>query len=363
MRSVNTALLFVGNPTYDFDRLGGQLNARLSKVGIELKEVSPDPGCLAKLQAPGYTISICDNDFPLAAENFYGALDSPLSQAFLGVLSDALTRHNAHLRITITPDKPAPQDQFETYMSMLRTGHGVNAVLCKLLMPAAVHWHQSNQLLSGPQYLRLAGETTPWALFARARIIPTGEPDEMVRRYRLMLDGANEFIGRPVCFADTSQPVEESHAAALSFLSHAVENGSPIPHGHSFGARSTNGFTVAHIPPDTELPLGMFELSVVSYNADTALDGAARPSGANPTPAPNTLAPADSLMADIGPTHTTGMLGANVAMESSVWRNGFIALGAVALAMVISAYTFMGSGQENAAEYYQIHLNTPTANN
>jgi len=374
MKSVETALLFAGHTGFEAARLGAALNAQLADTDIQLEEICPHSGADVMFRGPGLTLAITEHATPLAAGSFAGALESPLSKPVAGMLTETLARHDRHILVQVTANGPHSRA-----LSMLQTAHAATSVLAGRYRAAAVHWRQSNQLLTGAQYRGLAGDISPWALFAQAQIAgppaaratdsaenPAQDPPQThPQTQTLTLPQAGQFIGRPIRFITSDQPLDQVHAAALSFLRHAVETGSPIPDGHSFGPKGGPRYLVSHIAPSAQFPDGIYDLSVVSRDADKTPDGPARPSGVTnlirdmigapqtPSVPASALSPVPPrrertramaigyLMLVLMPPVGAILLLSNALFGSNAWRTGLAATAVVALAMVVGAYTFL----------------------
>jgi len=361
MKDVTTALLFVGNPTLALEHFFASLNTKLAKLNLAAEEISPQAGAQISFRTQGVTVSVSCKSMPVPADKFKGALKSPLSKPSIGLLAETLSRHTRHMVVTVA-DAAADAPENTNLLTRLQLAHATTSLLAEWHMPAAVHWQQSNQLLTGAQYLQLATEVAPWALFARAEKIAPSQQDQMVRTHGLRLSGAVDFIDRPIQFRQTSLAFDEVHAAALSFLRHAVETGAPIPHGHTFGSKGGTVFRLMHIDPFDQMPNGMFELSVVADDADIALGGPARPpkalDPAAPTPGDDdgsdgharkrSMAISYFMLAILPPVGAV-LLMSNALFGSNVWRTGMVALGSVALAVVVGTYVFMNNGIETTA--------------
>lgn len=367
MTSVNAALLFVGNPTLALEHFLETLSARLARIDIDVEEISPENKALISFRAGKATVSVTAASTPLPADRFKGSLESPLSKPVIGVLAETLARHTRHITVTVSA-LPAETPNPTNLLTQLQILHATSSLLAEWHMPAAVHWQQSNQLLSGAQYLQLATEACPWALFAKVRIIVGGEIDQMPRSHALQMDDALQFIQRPVHFAETQLPIDQIHAAALAFLRHAVQTGAPIADGHSFGPQDGPIFQSTHIDASPDLPHGMYELSVVHSDADAASGETARPPRAIlldpdvPLPvghpladvaAPSTRVRTRSmaisyLMLVIMPPVGAILLMSNAIFGSNVLRTGTVALASVALAVAVGAYAFVNNGQNTA---------------
>jgi len=358
MTSVKVALLFVGNPTLALEHFVQSLAARLTPLGIEPTEIDPETGTMLTFSAADVTVSVAASPVPLSADNFVGSMESPLSRPVIGMLAETLARHSRHMVVSVsepldTADKPAD------LLTRLKIAHATTTLLAEWHMPAAVHWTQSNQLLSGAQYLQLASDPCPWALFAQARITHGGEVDQMQRTHGLRLDEAAGFIGRPIVFNQSSLPIDEIHAGALAFLRHTVETGTPIADGHSFGPKDGPVFGVTHVAPSDNLPDGLYELSVVQPDTDTAPRGATSVPGAvlpgpeislagvaAPHPRVRTRSMAISyLMLVIMPPVGAILLMSNAIFGSNVLRTGVVAAVSVVIAVIVGTYTFVNNGQ------------------
>ncbi|MGR3291244.1 MAG: hypothetical protein ACU0C9_08640 [Paracoccaceae bacterium] len=365
MKSVEVALLFVGNPSLALEHFTESLAERLAQQDIEVEEVCPESGALVSFRAAGTLVSITACATPLAADSFRGALESPLSKPVIGLLAETLARHSRHIKVSVSmPDRGHAKGT--TLLKRLKIAHATTVLLTEWHMPAAVHWKQSNQLLTGSQYLQLSTDAEPWALFAQARVTYGGEQDQMVRPHGIHLDDALDFIGRPIRFVESQLPLDEIHAAALSFLRHAVETGDPIPDGHTFGPKAGRVYRVTYVDACEDMPLGNYELSVVSTDADKTLGDPARspevvlsgrdlPLAARlsmagvsaPHPRERTRSMAISyIMLVIMPPVGAILLMSNAIFGSNVWRTGVVAVASVAVAVLVGTYSFMNSTQE-----------------
>ncbi len=372
MKPIETVLLFVGNPTLALEHFAETLNQRLAPLDIQLEKSASEPGVLAAFTAPGMQVSISAVSSPLPAESFSGALESPLSRPMRGILADTLFRHNRHMIVTVSPDLAQNAGMTVDKLALLRVAHATATLLAQWHQPAAVHWRQSNQLLTGRQYLCLADEVTPWALFAHAKVKFAGQPDQSPRSHGLQLDEAVDFIGRPIIFHETDRPLEEIHAAALSFLRHGFETGTPIPDGHTFGPEGGDMVRVWHRPPSQDLPFGRFELTAIDTPVEATI-GASAPLASQHTAAPPVTVPSEQIAArssDDEPRDQTRSLAVsflmlvilppigalllilNLIFGANAWRTGFIASASVVFALVLGAYTFLNFNAEKTAILY-----------
>ncbi len=388
MQPVEIALLFNGTPgpMLDrlFDHLAGALNARLEAQGLAVEEISPTAPALAAYRGHGMVLDITFSPRPLPADSFSGAMDSPISQPFRGPLGETLTRHAAHMLIRLRPEaasRPSPAEADPQLppapdaLTGLRLAHAAAALLAQQCNPAAVHWRASNQMLTGAQYAGLWNDPTPWVLLARARLLAQPDGEAETPRRTLVLEGCEELVGRRVVFAGTDLPPDEIHAAALSFLRHAVETGEPVPHGHSFGPAGGESFRVTHVAPGDIHPHGAFELSAAASEAGTTPGESARSPGVNLFPF-DPLVEADEdrprhervrslaigyLMLVLLPPVGAVLMLSNAIFGSNGWRTGVLATAALGLAMILGAYTFLNIDDGGARIYSEASTAGATA--
>ncbi|MBV1902578.1 MAG: hypothetical protein KUG58_02970 [Marinosulfonomonas sp.] len=368
MKPVQSALLFVSKPKLMITGLCDAMNSRLAQFNVELAVLPDAADSLVTITGHGLRLKVDYSPTALPAESFRGALETPLSAPFRGVLSDILFRHTQNLTLTVSLDerRSKPTDR----LTQLRVAHAATTVLCERHIPAAVHWRQSNQLIVGGQYLRLSRDPSPWVLFAAARTRSTVDVDMASDGISLRLDEAIELIGRPIHFHHSTRPLEDIYAASLAFLRYATDTGSPIPHGHTFGPGQGQGnaIKVTHIEPSADIPLGRYDLQAVDEDGNIATDQNPT-SPASRQPGPDLPSPyADPrmqrtanqaehhrsmamsyLMLIVMPPIGLLMLVANTLFGANSWRTGIIATASVALALAVAASTFLNYvGQETA---------------
>ena len=370
MQSIETALLYLDHPQPAFGQFEASLNAKLKPFKISFVAGQTDNPENTVFCGPGLRIVISARPQPLAADGFLHALDSPLSAPFQGVLSDALFRHQRHVLVSVHPSKTDTPVPAEAKLLALRVAHAACTLVAEWHQPVAVHWRQSNQLITGAQYMRLVGDTTPWALFAQARVFSGSVTPEGKRCHGLSLDDAGQFIGRPILFQASQTPIDQAYAAALSFLRHAVETGAPIPDGHTFGPTGGEAIAVKHCAATAALPQGRYELTALNMQVEDVYVGAtgdrqsATPRMTVALPEPVNLAEAidyerhqnrtrslaiSFLMLVILPPVGLLLLLSNLFLGADAGRTGWIASASVVFVLFIAGVTFLSyDGQKLA---------------
>ena len=227
MKPIFSDLLFVTRTEFALEGFCKTLNRRLSRENMEFERFGTLDRHRAMFAAGDMRLSIHFATSALPAANFNGALDGYISNNQRGALSEVLFRHTRHMTLTLAPMPGegvhlSPQDRLRA----LRIAHAATTLAAELHHPAAVHWRNPNQLLLGRQYLELASNPEPWALFGSAVSVGV---DQMK-----ILEGAG-LIDRPILVYANGHDPDECYAAGLSFLRHAVQTGAPIIDGDSFG--------------------------------------------------------------------------------------------------------------------------------
>lgn len=370
MQTVETALLYVDHPEPDFANLCDTLNERMKPFDICFEAAQTKRKGNAVFTATGLQLEISANSRPLPADQFDHALDSPLSAPFQGTLSDMLFRHKTHVLVTVLQTNLRDIHKTDGMITALRAAHAASACVAEWHAPAAVHWRQSNQLITGAQYHHLNADPTPWALFAHARIFTQTHSPDGTRLVGLRLTEAEALIGRPILFLANERPLEHSYASALSFLRNAVENGEPLPDGHSFGPADGDVTRVHHRDASDKYSQGYYELSAVSKNIDAAtppkgMFGDRQASDLTvKLPQPVNLAnevaqdhhrertrslAISYLMLVIVPPIGLLLLISNLFFGANAARTGLIASTSVAAVVLVGAFTFLNITSEEVA--------------
>ncbi len=258
MKPIEIAFLLAGAQAPKLDGCAADLSAHLEAAGVALSPCEKAVREEIRLTGPAMDLHLSLHHLPLPAESFAHALGSPISRPQTGLLADIVLCHRRHMMLTLIPraGKGAQMSRRETTLAALRAAHAAATALTRRHAPRAVHWRLSNQLLTGAQYLELAHEPLPWALLARARLLPGSAGSAGLR-----LEDATGLLDRPVLLRAGHRPGEEMHAAALSFLRHTIEHGAPVPDGHRFGPRGGEMLVVRYRAPRPGWPQGCHELT------------------------------------------------------------------------------------------------------
>ncbi|MGC8203440.1 hypothetical protein ACP2AV_12125 [Aliiroseovarius sp. PTFE2010] len=202
---VTATLLYGGGLPVIDDCLGNHLTSQ----GFEQVETGWTDGA--------FVVTWAAVPSPCPAADFTGALNSAYMQDNHGGLGNAVERHRNHIRLCVHGSG--------SLLDRLTLLHALACCAARAAMPMALHWPASGQLLTGPQYMDIAGVTHPWALFVRPVISPAGMDAEGRTLHRLALIGAEDFIGVGLTLAPSPLDRAEMLRIALGSLQRLVETG------------------------------------------------------------------------------------------------------------------------------------------
>lgn len=257
MPRIEAALLFTTQPALDLAGFLDRLNQAAGRLGARFRLAESDrPGQIA-LDGGDAALTVTARNCPLPAASFAGALDGVLSAPFRGQLADILACHGRYVLVALAPRDAVP-DRAARVKHLCLT-HLATALIAQSQGPAAIHWRPSRQLLLAGQYLKMAGETEPWALFARALsdMADMGRVATGDQPYTLTIADDCGLMGGPIIVRHGAAERDRALAAGLTFLRHAARTGQIIPDGHAFGESPDAAVFVTHLQdPDAPEDIG-----------------------------------------------------------------------------------------------------------
>lgn len=195
-------------------------------------------------------------DVPAVTHAFRGALSSPYTGLLTPDIRDRIERTRSHILLEVShgvlggveedpkfaalfqaigrPGSGASQAQFERRLGVLAL---MTRIATDHAMPLAVHWTQSDQLLSGELFDTLAaGGDAPGPLHIHPFLFgPAPAPGEAAKA-GIRTFGARHWIGREIIIRPSVLPWAANYETILSFLRIAtMPNGYVIPDGDTFG--------------------------------------------------------------------------------------------------------------------------------
>ena len=132
--------------------------------------------------------------------------------------------------------------------------------------PSAVHWTQSNQLMSGEAFEALAQLTAPSPLHVHPLLFDGGTSTDGKQRASIETFGARHFIGREIEIEPSVLPWAANYETILAFLRVAThQHGYVIPDGDTFGPENGSlSYRVTH-RPEQPGKVPVYELEPLLY--------------------------------------------------------------------------------------------------
>jgi hypothetical protein len=206
-------------------------------------------------------------DGPANAEAFRGALSSTVTGIVTPDIRERIARTRSHVLVEVShgvlggvennakiaamfenigmPKAGATQAQFHRRLEVLAL---MSRVLSDHAMPSAVHWTQSDQLISGEAFDPYAAMEPPGPLHLHPYLFGprpvSGEP----ARVGIRTFGARHWLGRELLVQPHVVPWAASYEVMFALLRMAtVENGYVIPDGDTFGPEDRSwSYRVVH---------------------------------------------------------------------------------------------------------------------
>lgn len=231
-------------------------------------------------QPPGYlhyfgadiTVQITQSPEPKAPEGFGGSLASGFTHITFKEAGDIVASHKQHVFITISKGVPMPDHplldeigymaapfeewQFDLALQMLKSI--ITAYFSKS-EPLAIHWVQSDQMVSPERFGSVAMDADDYSLFVHPEVTWSGkmEGDNQALGFRTY--GAKNFIGKEILFDETIVHFGFCYLRTLMFIAMARMSGAVVPHGETFGKDHTEIIRVRHEPD----PAGRDEQGII----------------------------------------------------------------------------------------------------
>lgn len=236
-------------------------------------------------------------DVPAVSHAFQGSLSSAYTGVLTPDIRDRIARTRSHILLEVShgvlggveedpkfaalfqaigrPGSGASQAQFERRLGVLAL---MTRIVTDHAMPLAVHWTQSDQLLSGDVFDTLAaGDDAPGPLHIHPFLFgPTPAPGEP-QQVGIRTFGARHWIGREIIVKPSVLPWAANYETILAFLRVAtMPNGYVIPDGDTFGPEDRSlsyrvlhhdaGADIGHAEPEpADMP--MYELVPLKHVA------------------------------------------------------------------------------------------------
>ena len=200
---------------------------------------------------------------------FEQPLGSPVTKIVTPDISHRLATHRSHVLINVSHGvlggldgsaefanlfknigRPREGATLPQFLRRLETCALLARIVSDHATPSAVHWTQSNQLMSGEAFEALAQLPAPSPLHVHPWLFSGGDSPDGKPMASITTFGARHFIGREIEIEPSALPWAANYETILAFLRVAtLDNGYVIPDRDTFGPEDgTLSYRVIHRP-------------------------------------------------------------------------------------------------------------------
>ncbi|MXN65047.1 hypothetical protein GR183_09025 [Stappia sp. GBMRC 2046] len=270
--NIQTALLYQACKPADPDEFIKHINKVIDFTGLEFESTIHGHGRNFFIVGGGLYIQVEQSLNPLAAGGFHQTLSSPFTRISFPEAGEAVRSHTSHVLINIgkgipmpaitgidLPDAALSKGEFSIALTLAQVATNF---FFHRAEPMAVHWGQSNILLSGKAYGALAQQPDPMPLY----IHPSLFSSRAVVRGRQVIGfrtfGAAHFLGKEIVFNEAPVPLDWMLSRVYSFVGTMRERGELPPAGDSFGLSADEVIRISYNTPSPEDPEEFIGLSL-----------------------------------------------------------------------------------------------------
>ena len=245
---ITTTLLLPRPAQIDVDQLRIALGRRLGAQFPQFEETTHRLEPL--LTASNLHLFLQARDLPVPEGRLTEALSSRLPDILLDDPATPAASHRAAVTVTAgfgpeprakgdAPVKSLPQQAFD---QLLILGHVAATHLARQVHPLAIHWGQSEQILSPARFDAMADILFPLPLFLHPH--PTREEHDGIDWLALEVRGASHLIGAPLRTAPAPVSFHWMMARVYAFVSHLRATGQKAAAGMAFATAEGERFTL-----------------------------------------------------------------------------------------------------------------------
>lgn len=283
---LEAALLYDRKTAVDLDRVLARFNAAIADTGIAFRAGAVMGGGQTRAFVyEDFFFLISQNPQPLGPEGFRGALASNFVHFVMPDAVRAVSEHKANLFISLSLGVPIPPDLVEgnpamrailelaappattedqdVFMLMARFLMTMMGEVCNADCPRAVHWMQSNQLLTGDLAHKLCNEIGLVHLLYRPDI-NIGRDINGQQVASVITRGARHLIGCEINFDAAPVSPEDMLQWVHAFIMMSLST--VIPDRDTFGTEDLR--IRVNYGPDPSLPGGGVVRLVLEYRKD-----------------------------------------------------------------------------------------------
>jgi hypothetical protein len=281
--TIQSALLF-DRPVTHLEAIAQTfMRVEAAKTGTHYNVAESNPGLFCRLYG-GDQLMVTLEFVNRPAD--IGVFQLPLGSAVTKVLcpdiSERLAKHRSHILVNVSHGAlgddpkiaelmakmgmPMPGTSLPQFKRRLEACALLSRMAQENMSASAIHWTQSNQLLSAETFDVFSKPAPPGHLHIHPYLFGGGESADGKALAGILTFGARHFVGREIVIEPSPLPWMANFETILAFLRVAVTaNGYVIPHGDTFGPEDNSlSYRVLHRPPvQGEVPI--YELVPLLY--------------------------------------------------------------------------------------------------
>lgn len=243
---ISATLLLARPVELDLDALSHGLEARLGPDFSGFRERRWHQ--LPILSAPRFHLRLAARDLPLTKDRLPADIGTGLAELLGDDSHASLACHRAALTLTVGAGHTPPERDErvrvptrELFDQMLILAHAAATRIASESHALAVHWGQSNQMLSAMRFAAMGAMLFPLPLFLNPRPDPeVAEPGWTA----LEIEGAFHIIGRPLRTAPAPVDLAWIMPRVYALVSHLRATGQEVRDGMAFATGDGERFVL-----------------------------------------------------------------------------------------------------------------------
>jgi len=261
---VEAVLLYDGYAGYEPRELLSLINEAGSQFDQVFKWVpGEDTKSVLQFTAEELGIEVVHGTTALSSDGFSDVLASGFTQMTFPRAAEVVENHQQHVFITVgklseSGEIDFEEGEFNFAVNLLKS---LIMIYISRTRPLAIHWIQSNKLLTAKQFAQVALEERDISLLIHPSIYAADQDaEDGAEKMGFRTFGANTLIGREILFEETIVDVDRLFERALQLIYKMRETGLMIPDGDTFGVDENEMIRVRHIE-DEHSDAGLIQLT------------------------------------------------------------------------------------------------------
>ncbi|MEP5092196.1 MAG: hypothetical protein ABJR23_22465, partial [Paracoccaceae bacterium] len=214
-----------------------------------------------------FQVTITANANELDAGVYSRVMRSPFYAKMQPGLIEAAKVHENHIMIEVNSgtsehgDTENDQNVFDVHLRLTKE---ITALVNEMSPGGTIYWGQSDQIYASAAFAAISERDFPLSLFIHPQFHASGatKNGQVLAGVRGL--GSQHVLGKPVVFAEHTQPMVQSYERLLEFVDHCRSEGAVLQDGARFGGMNSTPIEIRHHPATTQFPTGYIELVVCS---------------------------------------------------------------------------------------------------